>query len=53
MGNDHGTYDDYPLSMEASWYRLPTGRTPEEALQLVAGWKAPRQVSIHGPVPAR
>jgi hypothetical protein len=49
MGNDHGTYDDYPLLMEAPWYLDPKCRTPEEVLQKAAGWKAPRKVSIHGP----
>jgi hypothetical protein len=49
MGNDHGTYDDYPLLMEAPWYQDPACRTPEQVLQRAAGWKEPRKLSIHGP----
>jgi hypothetical protein len=49
FGTDHGTYDDFPLLMEAPWYQDPTRRTPEDVLQLAAGWKEPRKVSIHGP----
>lgn len=49
MGNDHGTYDDYPLLMEAPWYRDDGERTPEAVLQRAAGWETPRKVSIHGP----
>lgn len=49
MGNDHGTYDDFPLLMDAPWYQDPKCRTPEEVLQRAAGWKAPRKLSIHGP----
>ncbi len=49
MGNDHGTYDDYPLLMEAPWYQDPSCRTPEQVLQKAAGWQAPRRLSIHGP----
>ncbi len=48
MGNDHGTYDDYPLLMEAPWYQDPSCRTPEQVLQKAAGWQAPRRLSIHG-----
>ena len=29
MGAEHGTYDDYPLLMEAPWYQDPSLRTPE------------------------
>ncbi|MSQ71725.1 MAG: radical SAM protein [Betaproteobacteria bacterium] len=49
MGNNHGTYDDYPLLMEAPWYQHPDCRTPEAILQRAAGWKEPRQLSIHAP----
>ncbi|MFN0304619.1 MAG: radical SAM protein [Burkholderiales bacterium] len=49
MGNDHGTYDDFPLLMDAPWYQDPKCRTPEEVLQRAAGWKVPRKLSIHGP----
>jgi hypothetical protein len=49
FGVDHGTYDDFPLLMEAPWYQDPTRRTPEAVVQLAAGWNEPRQVSIHGP----
>jgi hypothetical protein len=52
FGVDHGTYDDFPLLMEAPWYQDPSRRTPEAVLQLAAGWKEPRQVSIHGPAAA-
>jgi hypothetical protein len=48
FGVDHGTYDDFPLLMEASWYQHPTRRTPEELVQLAAGWETPRKLSIHG-----
>ena len=37
--------------MEAPWYQHPDKRTPEELVQLAAGWKEPRKVSIHGPEP--
>jgi len=49
FGNDHGTYDDFPLLKEAPWYQDPSRRTPEEVLQRAAGWKEPRKLSIHGP----
>lgn len=49
MGNDHGTYDDFPLLMEAPWYQDPKCRTPEEVLQRAAGWPLQHKVSIHGP----
>jgi hypothetical protein len=49
LGVDHGTYDDFPLLMEAPWYQHPHKRTPEELVQLAAGWSKPRRVSIHGP----
>lgn len=52
LGIDHGTYDDFPLLKEAPWYQHPTARTPEEVLQVAAGWPQPREVSIHGPGPA-
>lgn len=48
MGNDHGTYDDFPLLKEAPWYQAPGCRTPEELVQCAAGWAQPRKVSIHG-----
>jgi hypothetical protein len=51
LGIDHGTYDNFPLLMEAPWYQHPHKRTPEELVQLAAGWKQPRKVSIHGPEP--
>ena len=51
IGVAHGTYDDFPMIMEAPWYQHPTARTPEELVQLAAGWKNPRKVSIHGPDP--
>ena len=49
FGVGHGTYDDFPLLMEAPWYLHPDKRTPEELVQLAAGWASPRKVSIHGP----
>ncbi len=49
MGNDHGTYDDFPLLMEAPWYQDAACRTPEQILQRAAGWTEPRKLSIHGP----
>jgi hypothetical protein len=49
FGNSHGTYDDFPLLMEAPWYQDPKCRTPEQILQRAAGWSVPRKVSIHGP----
>ena len=52
MGNDHGTYDDFPLLMEAPWYQDPRCRTPEEVLARAAGWTTPRKLSIHGPADA-
>jgi hypothetical protein len=51
FGAGHGTYDDFPLLMEAPWYQHPDKRTPEELVQLAAGWKQPRKVSIDGPEP--
>ena len=52
MGNDHGTYDDFPLLMEAPWYQNVKVRTPEAVLQAAAGWKEPRALTIHGPAKA-
>ena len=49
FGVYHGTYDDFPLLMEAPWYQSPDKRTPEELVQLAAGWNEPRKISIHGP----
>ena len=49
IGVAHGTYDDFPLLFDAPWYQNAKARTPEEIVQLAAGWKAPRKVSIHGP----
>jgi hypothetical protein len=49
IGVAHGTYDDFPLLLDAPWYQHPTARTPEEIVQQAAGWKEPRKVSIHGP----
>ena len=49
LGVNHGTYDDYPLLMEAPYYQDPTLRTPEAVLQRAAGWTEPRQVCIHRP----
>jgi len=48
MGYDHGTYDDFPLLMEAPWYQHDDKRTPEEIVQAGAGWEAPRELTIHG-----
>jgi hypothetical protein len=47
LGVGHGTYDDFPLLMEAPWYQDAKARTPEELVQLAGGWTEPRQVSIH------
>lgn len=52
MGYDHGTYDDFPLLMEAPWYQHAKMRTPEEIVQVGAGWEAPHKISIHGPAQA-
>ncbi len=52
MGYDHGTYDDFPLLMEAPWYQQAEMRTPEEIVQVGAGWESPREISIHGPAKA-
>ena len=51
MGTDHGTYDDFPFLMEAPWYQHADKRTPEEVIQVAAGWEKPRKISIHGPLP--
>lgn len=51
MGNDHGTYDDFPLLKEAPWYQDPACTTPELLLQKAAGWKEPRKLTIDGPQP--
>ena len=48
LGVGHGTYDDYPLLMEAPWYQHPTVRGPDELVQVAAGWAAPRKISIRG-----
>lgn len=39
MGVDHGTYDDYPLLMEAPYYQDPSLRTPEEVVRAGLGGK--------------
>lgn len=49
FGAEHGTYDDFPLLMEARWYNTPGLRTPEEIVQHGARWTEPRKISIHGP----
>ncbi len=49
MGYDHGTYDDFPLLMEAPWYQQADKRTPEDVVQAAAGWETPRDITIHGP----
>ena len=51
FGAEHGTYDDFPLLMEANWYKTPGCRTPEEIVQQASGWEKPRKISIHGPEP--
>ena len=49
FGAEHGTYDDFPLLMDAPWYQTGKGCTPEELVQRGAHWAEPRKVSIHGP----
>jgi hypothetical protein len=50
MGVDHGTYDDYPLLMEAPWYRNLVEGTPEEVIRLgMGGQDHPLNSFIHGP----
>ena len=46
MGYDHGTYDDFPLLMEAPSYQHTDKRTPEEIVQVAAGWDEPRELTI-------
>jgi len=52
LGVAHGVYDDFPMLLEAPWYRHPTARTPDELVQLAAGWKEPRKVAIYGAAPS-
>ncbi len=49
MGNEHGTYDDFPLLIEAPWYQEAAYRTPEQILQRAVGLRDLRKVRIHGP----
>jgi hypothetical protein len=52
MGVDHGTYDDYPLLMEASYYQNleQPERTPEELIKRgLGGQDHPLNSFIHGP----
>jgi hypothetical protein len=50
IGAEHGTYDDYPLLMEAPWYQDPTLRTPEAVVAAGLGGRShPETRYIHGP----
>jgi hypothetical protein len=50
MGAEHGTYDDYPLLMEAPWYQDPLLRTPEAIVRRGLGERDhPENRYIHGP----
>lgn len=39
MGATHGTYDDYPLLMEASYYKNPLVRDPESLLEIAQKYR--------------
>jgi hypothetical protein len=50
MGAEHGTYDDYPLLMDAPWYQDPMLRTPEDIIARgLKGKPHPENHYIHGP----
>jgi hypothetical protein len=50
MGAEHGTYDDFPLLMEAPWYQDPKLRTPEEIVSRgLLGKPHPVNRYIHRP----
>jgi hypothetical protein len=50
MGAEHGTYDDFPLLMDAPWYQDPSLRTPEAVVRNgLGGREHPENRYIHGP----
>jgi hypothetical protein len=50
IGVEHGTYDDFPLLMDAPWYQDPSLRTPETVVRRALGdHDHPDNRYIHGP----